>query len=141
MISSLIGAANKISPDSEFAKTGRITVEGGKVLVNQQFYSDDPKSLRSLIGADDGSILSILGGDVVFDNFKTTFYPKGYGNKTGFSIRYGKNMTEYSEEEDESGAYSRVYPFWKPKNSTSTSSSNLDNYKINPAYSAVANIS
>lgn len=141
MISSLIGAASKISPDSEFAKTGRITVEGGKVLVNQQFYSDDPKSLRSLIGADDGSILSILGGDVVFDNFKTTFYPKGYGNKTGFSIRYGKNMTEYSEEEDESGAYSRVYPFWKPKNSTSTSSSNLDNYKINPAYSAGANIS
>lgn len=141
MISSLIGAASKISPDSEFAKTGRITVEGGKVLVNQQFYSDDPKSLRSLIGADDGSILSILGGDVVFDNFKTTFYPKGYGNKTGFSIRYGKNMTEYSEEEDESGAYSRVYPFWKPKNSTSTSSSNLDNYKINPAYSAGSNIS
>lgn len=141
MISSLIGAANKISPDSEFAKTGRITVEGGKVLVNQQFYSDDPKSLRSLIGADDGSILSILGGDVVFDNFKTTFYPKGYGNKTGFSIRYGKNMTEYSEEEDESGAYSRVYPFWKPKNSTSTSSSNLDNYKINPAYAAGSNIS
>ena len=141
MISSLIGAASKISPDSEFAKTGRITVEGGKVLVNQQFYSDDPKSLRSLIGADDGSILSILGGDVVFDNFKTTFYPKGYGKKTGFSIRYGKNMTEYSEEEDESGAYSRVYPFWKPKNSTSTSSSNLDNYKINPAYSAGANIS
>lgn len=141
MISSLIVAASKISPDSEFAKTGRITVEGGKVLVNQQFYSDDPKSLRSLIGADDGSILSILGGDVVFDNFKTTFYPKGYGNKTGFSIRYGKNMTEYSEEEDESGAYSRVYPFWKPKNSTSTSSSNLDNYKINPAYSAGANIS
>ena len=141
MISSLIGAASKISPDSEFAKTGRITVEGGKVLVNQQFYSDDPKSLRSLIGADDGSILSILGGDVVFDNFKTTFYPKGYGKKTGFSIRYGKNMTEYSEEEDESGAYSRVYPFWKPKNSTSTSSSNLDNYKINPAYSAGTNIS
>lgn len=141
MISSLIGAASKISPDSEFAKTGRITVEGGKVLVNQQFYSDDPKSLRSLIGADDGSILSILGGDVVFDNFKTTFYPKGYGNKTGFSIRYGKNMTEYSEEEDESGAYSRVYPFWKPKNSTSTSSSNLDNYKINPAYAAGSNIS
>lgn len=141
MISSLIGAASKISPDSEFAKTGRIAVDGGKVLVNQQFYSDDPKSLRSLIGADDGSILSILGGDVVFDNFKTTFYPKGYGKKTGFSIRYGKNMTEYSEEEDESGAYSRVYPFWKPKNSTSTSSSNLDNYKINPAYSAGANIS
>ena len=141
MISSLIGAASKISPDSEFAKTGRITVEGGKVLVNQQFYSDDPKSLRSLIGADDGSILSILGGDVVFDNFKTTFYPKGYCNKTGFSIRYGKNMTEYSEEEDESGAYSRVYPFWKPKNSTSTSSSNLDNYKINPAYAAGSNIS
>lgn len=141
MISSLIGAASKISPDSEFAKQGRITVEGGNVLVNQQFYSDDPKSLRSLIGADDSSILSILGGDVVFDNFKTTFYPKGYGKKTGFSIRYGKNMTEYSEEEDESGAYSRVYPFWKPKNSTSTSSSNLDNYKINPAYSAGANIS
>lgn len=141
MISSLIGAASKISPDSEFAKQGRITVEGGKVLVNQQFYSDDPKSLRSLIGADDSSILSILGGDVVFDNFKTTFYPKGYGNKTGFSIRYGKNMTEYSEEEDESGAYSRVYPFWKPKNSTSTSSSNLDNYKINPAYAAGSNIS
>lgn len=141
MISSLIGAASRISPDSEFAKTGRITVEGGKVLVNQQFYSDDPKSLRSLIGADDGSILSILGGDVVFDNFKTTFYPKGYGKKTGFSIRYGKNMTEYSEEEDESGAYSRVYPFWKPKNSTSTSSSNLDNYKINPAYAAGSNVS
>lgn len=141
MISSLIGAASKISPDSEFAKQGRITVEGGNVLVNQQFYSDDPKSLRSLIGADDGSILSILGGDVVFDNFKTTFYPKGYGKKTGFSIRYGKNMTEYSEEEDESGAYSRVYPFWKPKNSTSTSSSNLDNYKINPAYAAGSNIS
>ncbi len=141
MISSLIGAASKISPDSEFAKPGRITVDGGKVLVNHQLYSDDPKSLRSLIGADDGSILSILGGDVVFDNFKTTFYPKGYGKKTGFSIRYGKNMTEYSEEEDESGAYSRVYPFWKPKNSTSTSSSNLDNYKINPAYAAGSNIS
>lgn len=141
MISSLIGAASKISPDSEFAKPGRITVDGGKVLVNNQLYSDDPKSLRSLIGADDGSILSILGGDVVFDNFKTTFYPKGYGKKTGFSIRYGKNMTEYSEEEDESGAYSRVYPFWKPKNSTSTSSSNLDNYKINPAYAAGSNVS
>lgn len=141
MISSLIGAASKISPDSEFAKPGRIIVDGGKVLVNKQLYSDDPKSLRSLIGADDGSILSILGGDVVFDNFKTTFYPKGYGKKTGFSIRYGKNMTEYSEEEDESGAYSRVYPFWKPKNSTSTSSSNLDNYKINSAYAAGSNIS
>lgn len=79
-----------------------------------EFKFDEPISTRAALGGTEGSILDTYHGDYEFDNFVVKLYNKR-GTDRGVTIRYGKDMTEFSQEENISGVYTAVYPYWKGK--------------------------
>lgn len=84
-------------------KTDKLTE--GKMTVSV------PKSIWSLLGGSEGSILDIYGGEYDFDRWDITLY-KNRGANRGVSIRYGKNLTSLEQDENCAGCYTGVYPYW-----------------------------
>lgn len=73
-----------------------------------------PRSVRSLLGGAEGSLLDMFGGEYHFDNFRVE-YLKARGADNGVTIRYGKNLTEL--EQDVNGAvYNGIFPYWYREN-------------------------
>ena len=81
------------------------------IVKDADFWPFEPKPARTLLGSDEGCILDLYGGDYEFDNFNVRLLTKR-GTDRGFTIRYGKNLTEFSHEEDGTSTYSAVYPYW-----------------------------
>lgn len=70
-----------------------------------------PKSLRSLLGGEDGSVLDHYGGEYEFDKFEVKLH-QHRGEDRGVTIRYGKNLTDLKQEENCANVYTGVYPYW-----------------------------
>lgn len=70
-----------------------------------------PKSVRSMLGGVEGSILDAYGGEYEWDKFNVILH-SARGVARDFSIRYGVNMLDYNEELDSSGTYSSCIPYW-----------------------------
>lgn len=70
-----------------------------------------PSSIRSLLGGSDGSILDTFGGEYLFDKWNISLL-ESRGADRGVTIRYGKNMTDLEQEENDTDFYTGVYPFW-----------------------------
>lgn len=78
------------------------------------FEVKKPASIRSKLGDGENSILGTFseqGGEFEFDNFKVKFHGQRGKNK-GLSIRYGKNLTDFKQDENCSNVYTGVYPYW-----------------------------
>lgn len=75
------------------------------------FAVEVPSSCRSLLGGQEGSILDVYGGEWGFDNYTATLYAHRGANR-GVTIRYGKNLTDLTQEENCSSVYTGVLPFW-----------------------------
>ena len=73
--------------------------------------SPTPTSIRSLLGGNEGSILDIFGGEYLFDKWTISLLT-ARGADRGVTIRYGKNMTDLEQEENDTDFYTGVYPFW-----------------------------
>ena len=73
-----------------------------------------PRSARSILGGQEGSLLDQFGGEYHFDNFRVELL-KARGADQGVTIRYGKNLTEL--EQDVNGAvYNGIFPYWYKEN-------------------------
>lgn len=70
-----------------------------------------PRSVRSMLGGTEGSILDAYGGEYEWDKFKVILH-SARGKARDFSIRYGVNMLNYEEEFDTQGTYSSCIPYW-----------------------------
>lgn len=70
-----------------------------------------PASIRSLLGGRDGSLLDVYGGEYAFDRFTVRLYGRR-GADRGVSIRYGKNLTDLTQEENCQSVYTGCYPYW-----------------------------
>lgn len=80
--------------------------------VNADMVVSKPVSIRSLLGGSEGSMLDIYGkGEYEFDNFTVKLHLNRGANR-GVSIRYGKNLTDLTQEEKCSSVYTGVYPYW-----------------------------
>lgn len=76
-----------------------------------KFKITEPSSVRSWFGGKQGSLLDIYGsGEWVFDNYAATL-KQNRGTDRGVTIRYGKNLTELSQELNMSNLVTAVYPF------------------------------
>lgn len=78
------------------------------------FEVKTPASIRAKLGDGENSILGTFsgqGGEFEFDNFEVKFHGQRGKNK-GLSIRYGKNLTDFKQDENCSNVYTGVYPFW-----------------------------
>lgn len=81
------------------------------VSVNSLFKMDTPNSIKAVIGGISPSILDIYGGECEFDNFEVKIH-QARGEDRGYSIRYGKNLTDLTQDESLSNIYTGVYPYW-----------------------------
>ena len=70
-----------------------------------------PKTVRSMLGGVEGSILDAYGGEYEWDKFTVKLW-SARGQYRDFAIRYGVNMVEYQDETDASPCYSSIIPYW-----------------------------
>ena len=70
-----------------------------------------PVSMRSALCGSDVSAMNSFGGEFEFDGYSIRLL-KNRGQNRGVTIRYGKNMTDFQQDEDSSEVFTGVYPFW-----------------------------
>lgn len=80
-------------------------------------FDGTPRSIRSLLGGTEGSILDAYGGEYEWDKFFVRLH-SARGVQRNFSIRYGINMTDFQDDTDYSEAYNTCVPYWKSSDST-----------------------
>lgn len=70
-----------------------------------------PHSVKQMLGGMEGSILDSYGGEFEWDRFKVRL-KKNRGQVRDFSIRYGVNLLDYSEETDYQNTWTSAIPYW-----------------------------
>lgn len=87
--------------------------------VSTQFSFNVPKTVRQLMGGEEGSILDVYRGEYRFDNFTIELVTKR-GRDSGVQIMYGKNMTDYKSGEGFgwSETITGVIPYWTDEETT-----------------------
>lgn len=107
----------------EGMKTNAVTENPFEYETDKTIISDFvvayPSSARSLVAGQRGSLLDTYGGELEFDRYQVKLLAHR-GKDNGVTIRYGKNMTDVNQEEDGSGVYTGVYPYWYSEEEGST---------------------
>lgn len=86
--------------------------------VTKDYAVTVPASIRSLLGGTQGSILDVYGtGEYEFDKWDVKLHLHR-GANNGVTIRYGKNLTELNDENDNGDAFTGVYPYWLGQDGT-----------------------
>lgn len=75
-----------------------------------------PHSVRQMIGGMEGSVLDSYGGELEWDKWTVKLWASR-GSLKNFTIRYGVNLTDYSDEMDYSDTYNSVIPYWRGQDS------------------------
>lgn len=84
-------------------------------------YSQElPASIRSRLGGVTGSVLDQFGGEYQFDNY--TVYLKDHRGTTTpqYTLLYGKNITDLSQEENIANTITGIVPYWTDGTNTVT---------------------
>lgn len=81
--------------------------------VTKDYALTVPKSVRAVLGGEEGSILDVFGtGEYEFDKFSVKLHVSR-GSDKGVEIRYGKNLTDLTRELDYSEVHNGIVPYWK----------------------------
>lgn len=113
----LSGTANNIVSACALltSSAGGFTVSTTKSTAGD-FEITEPSSVRSWFGGKEGSLLDVYGGgEWHYDNFTATL-KSARGADRGVQIRYGKNLTELSQEIDMSNLVSGIIPYCRLEN-------------------------
>lgn len=82
-------------------------------VVSSTFTLDVPASARALLAGQQGSILDVYGkGEYKYNNFDVRLYVNR-GVDSGVEIRYGKNLSNMTRENDKGDLYDSIAPYWK----------------------------
>lgn len=96
------------------ANSGGYTITTDKTT-GALFKITEPSSVRSWFGGKRGSLLDVFGGgEWHYNNFDCCLYAHR-GMDRGIEIRYGKNLTELSQEIDVQNLCTAVIPFYQDK--------------------------
>lgn len=76
----------------------------------KMFSVDKPKSVRSVLGGEKGSLLDLWGGEFEWDNF-TIIHHQGRGHNNGVVIEYGKNLTKLEQNSEITDLYTDLLPY------------------------------
>lgn len=106
------------------------------------FEVKEPKSIRACLGGESGSILQAFGGgEYMWDGFTVKLYQQR-GADNGVVIRYGKNITDLTQDESIAETINGVCPYWHGTDSSENEvivtlpekvlhSTNAENYPYN----------
>ena len=80
-----------------------------------KFKNEKPQSCRALFGGQEGSLIDIFGGEYHYDNLKVELLAKR-GADHGVKIKYGKNLTDITQDETNENVYTHVIPYAQDSN-------------------------
>lgn len=80
-----------------------------------KFKNEKPQSCRALLGGKEGSLIDIFGGEYHYDNLKVELLAKR-GADHGVKIKYGKNLTDITQDETNENVYTHVIPYAQDSN-------------------------
>lgn len=84
-----------------------------KKISTYSWMLEEPKCIRKfLLGEDDNSIQAIYGGEYEWNNYIVMLW-ESRGTDRGVTIRYGKNLTDLTQEENIENTITGIYPIWK----------------------------
>lgn len=90
---------------------------------DSDFNVQVPSTVRSLLAGQDGSLLDTFKGEYKFNNYRVILN-QHRGKDRGYSVRYGKNLTEVTQELKSNKLYTDIYPyFYRIVTNTETSTS------------------
>lgn len=77
------------------------------------YATDTPRSFRSVLGGEEGSLLDVYGGEYIWNNLNIELVNKR-GRDNGVQVVYGQNMTDFemSEEFSFEKSVTGILPFW-----------------------------
>lgn len=78
-----------------------------------------PSSAWGLLGGQQGSLLDVYGGEYEFDEWAVRLLTRR-GADRGVSVRYGKNLTDLTQDASCANCYTGVVPYWRGNNVTVT---------------------
>ena len=81
------------------------------ISTSATYKQEIPASIRQRLGGETGSILDVYGGEYEFDNFNVKLHGSR-GTNRDVTLRYGKNITDISQEENIEKTITGVCPFW-----------------------------
>ena len=86
--------------------------------VTADYKNTTPHAFRAMLGGEENSILDVYGsGEYEFDKWTVTLH-KYRGTAKSTSLRYGKNIVDYTNEYDDGDTYTSVAPYWYGQTST-----------------------
>lgn len=92
-------------------KAGNFTITTDKTT-SASFKITEPSSVRSWFGGKQGSLLDVFGTAEWYYNNYACSLKVARGQDRGVTIRYGKNLTELSQEVDMSNLATGIYPYY-----------------------------
>ena len=114
-----------VMPFSAVSCADAISKIASNIVINTpfEFYTDvnsimdfsfsEPRSVRGLLGGEQGSILDTYGGyDYKFDNFNVNLLTDR-GADHGVTLRYGKNLTALKDTSDCTNIFTGIVPYWQ----------------------------
>ena len=104
IVSTLQTMKNRMQGGSAFTLSTDIVNTSGT------FSNKVPQSARALFGGQQGSLLDVFGGEYLFDNLQVSLLANR-GNDNGVTLRYGKNITDLSQEENIENTYTAIQPY------------------------------
>lgn len=78
-----------------------------------------PSSAWGLLGGQQGSLLDVYGGEYEFDEWAVRLLTRR-GADRGVSVRYGKNLTDLTQDASCANCYTGVVPYWRGNDITVT---------------------
>ena len=70
-----------------------------------------PRSVKSILGGVEGSILDTYGGEYKYNKFIVSLLTSR-GSDRGFIIRYGVNLLDYNNDTNYSESFNSCIPYW-----------------------------
>ena len=77
-----------------------------------KFDKTVPTSVRNRLGGSEGSILDQYGGEFEWDNFRVILH-KNRGSSSNVTIRYGKNLTDLTQDESVEDTITGCIGYWR----------------------------
>ena len=82
-------------------------------ILNAGTYTQEvPEMVRARLGGQAGSMLDVYGGEYEWDNYVVRLYQQR-GTDRDVTLKYGKNITDISQEESIANTYTGITPFWR----------------------------
>lgn len=114
--------AESLDEAVNYMNTNRKLVNESKFVLSADFSAEGalqvstPSSFRALLGGNENTIANVYGGEYHYDDYVIELLQRR-GRDKGICFRYGKNITDFEQEENSEELYSAVLGFWKKSGS------------------------